>query len=191
MWLMIDAINNGYVEFSAMIYGGHPGCSWSGLLEEAHFFAIGHFNSLGRSVIFKLTLIKCPHFCAVIHENNYSQRLHMDSAVAEFLGVHECSYFQETDFPNFYFRKREFNPMLCFFSGWSKDECVSTKMSSLSLNKHVSAYITKWGANIIKYVSTIGNQIRAPWSESLSLNNEVNNCPCVCVCVVRLIYEFL
>ncbi len=25
--------------------------------------------------------------------------------------------------------------------------------------------------------------IRAPWSESLSLNNEVNNCLCVCVCV--------
>jgi hypothetical protein len=23
------------------------------------------------------------------------------------------------------------------------------------------------------------NQIRAPWSESLSLNNEVNNCPFV------------
>ncbi len=25
--------------------------------------------------------------------------------------------------------------------------------------------------------------IRAPWSESLSLNNELNNCPCVCVFV--------
>jgi hypothetical protein len=25
MWLMIDAIDNGYVEFRAMIYGGHPG----------------------------------------------------------------------------------------------------------------------------------------------------------------------
>jgi hypothetical protein len=81
-------INNGYVEFRAMIYGGHPGRYWSGLLEEAHFLAIGHFNSLGCSVIFKLTLIKSPHFCAVIHENNYSQRLHvMDSAVAGFLGV--------------------------------------------------------------------------------------------------------
>jgi len=35
----------------------------------------------------------------------------------------------------------------------------------------------------------IDTSIRAPWSESLSLNNEVNNCPsvcvCVCVCVVR------
>jgi len=38
--------------------------------EEAHFLAINHFISLGRSVIFKLTLIKSPHFCAVIHENN-------------------------------------------------------------------------------------------------------------------------
>jgi hypothetical protein len=69
-------INNGYVEFRAMIYGGHPGRYWSGLLEEAHFLAVGHFNSLGCSVIFKLTLIKSTHFCAVIHENNYSQRLH-------------------------------------------------------------------------------------------------------------------
>ena len=25
MWLMIHAIDNGYLEFRAMIYGGHPG----------------------------------------------------------------------------------------------------------------------------------------------------------------------
>jgi hypothetical protein len=82
MWLMIHAIDNGYLEFRAMIYGGHPGRYWSGLLVEAHFWAIGHFNSLDRLVNFKLTLIKSPHFCAVIHGNNYSQRLHMDYAVA-------------------------------------------------------------------------------------------------------------
>ena len=111
---MIDAINNGYVEFRAMIYGGYPGRYWSGLLEEAHFLAIGHFNSLRRTMIFKLTLIKSPHFCAVIHENNYSQRLHMDSAVAEFVGVLECSYFRDTDFPKFHFRYGDFNPMLHF-----------------------------------------------------------------------------
>ena len=159
MWLMIDAINNGYVEFRAMIYGGHPGCYWSGLLEEAHFLAIGHFNSLGRSVIFKLTLIKSPHFCAVIHGYDLSQRLHMDSAVAEFLSVYECSYFRDTDFPKYHFRRGGFNPMLHVFGEWSKDEPVSTKLSSLSLNNHVSAYITKWNAYIIEYVSTIGNQI--------------------------------
>jgi hypothetical protein len=163
MWLMIDAIDNGFVEFRAMIYGGHPGCYWSGLLEEAHFFAIGHFNSLGRSVIFKLTLIKSPHFCAVIHENNnYSQRLLMDSAVAGFLGVHECSYFRDTDFPKYHFRKGDFNPMLQFFGEWSKDERISTKMSSLSMDNvpsYVSSYFTKWSANIIEYLSTIGNQI--------------------------------
>ena len=120
MWLMIDAIDNGFVEFRAMIYGGHPGRYWSGLLEEAHFFAIGHFNSLGRSVIFKLTLIKSPHFCAVIHENNYSQRLQMDSAIAEFLGVNECSYFRDTDFPKYHFRKGDFNPMLQFLVNGQK-----------------------------------------------------------------------
>ncbi len=162
MWLLIDAIDNGFVEFRAMIYGGHPGRYWNGLLEEAHFFAIGHFNSLGRSVIFKLTLIKSPHFCAVIHENNYSQRLHMDSAVTEFLGVHECSYFRDTEFLNYHFRKGDFNPMLHFFGELSKDECISRKMSSLSMDNvpsYVSSYFTKWSANIIEHVSTIGNQM--------------------------------
>ena len=155
-------INNGYVEFRAMIYGGHPGRYWSGLLEEAHFLAIGHFNSLGCSVIFKLTLIKSPHFCAVIHENNYSQRLHMDSAVAEFLSVYECNYFRDTDFPKYHFSQGGFNPMLHFFSEWTEDERVRTKMSSLSMDNvpdYVSLYFTKWSANIIEYVSTIGNQI--------------------------------
>ena len=108
MWVMIDAINSGYVEFRAMIYGGHPGRYWSGLLKEAHFLAIDHFRKLGRLMNFKLTLIKSPHFCAVIHENNYSQRLHMDSAVAEFLGFYECSYFRETDFPVQYFQTTDF-----------------------------------------------------------------------------------
>ena len=84
-----------------MIYGGHPGRYWSGLLEEAHFWAIGHFNSLGRLVNFKLTLIKSPHFCAVIHGYDYSQWLKMESLVAEFVGVDECSYFWETDFPRY------------------------------------------------------------------------------------------
>jgi len=121
MWVMIDAINNGYVEFKAMIYGGHPCRYWSGLLEEAHFLAIGHFNSLGHSMNFKPTLIKSPHFCAVIHRNNYSQWLHMDSAVVEFLGVYECSYFSETDFPRYHFQGGS-NPihvsiMLDFFGG--------------------------------------------------------------------------
>jgi hypothetical protein len=108
MWVMIDAINSGYVEFRAMIYGEHPGCYWSGLLEEAHFLAIDHFRKLGRSVNFKLTLIKSPHFCAVIQGNNYNQRVHMDSSVAEFLGVYKCSYFGETDFSMCYFQTTDF-----------------------------------------------------------------------------------
>jgi hypothetical protein len=124
--------------------------------------AIGHFNSLGRSVIFKLTLIKSPHFCAVIHGYNLKERLLMDSAVAKFVGVDECSYFRDTDFPKFHFHKGDFNPMLHFFGEWSKDERVSTKMSSLSMENvpsYVSSYFTRWSANIIEYVSTIGNQI--------------------------------
>ncbi len=146
MWLMIDAIENGYVEFRAMIYGGHPGRYWSGILEEAHFLAIGHFNCLGHSVDFKLTLIESPHFCAVIHENNYSQLLHMDSAVAEFLGVYECNYFRDTDFPKYHFRQGGFNPMLHFFGVWSKDECVSTKMCQWTLYPTMSLLICQSGA---------------------------------------------
>ena len=95
MWVMIDAIDNGYVEFRAMIYGGHPGRYWSGLLKGAHFLAIGHFSILGRSVNFKLTLIKSPHFCALIHRKDYGQWLKMDTAVAELVGVDECSSFEK------------------------------------------------------------------------------------------------
>ena len=64
-WLMIDAIDNGYVEFRAMIYGVNPGRYWIDILTMAHGWAVDYFNSRGRSVIFKLTLIKSPHFCAV------------------------------------------------------------------------------------------------------------------------------
>ena len=85
----------------------------------------------------------------------------MDCAVAEFLGVYECSYFRDTDFPRNHFRQGESNPMLQlqFSSECIEDERVSTKLSSLSMNNYVSAYFTKWNAHIIKYVSSIGNQI--------------------------------
>ena len=52
--------------------------------------------------------------------------------------------------------------MLHFFGEWIEDELVSTKMRSLSMDNvpdKVSSYFTKWSANIIEYVSTIGNQI--------------------------------
>jgi hypothetical protein len=52
--------------------------------------------------------------------------------------------------------------MLHFFNEWTEDERVRTKMSSLSMDNvpdYVSLYFTKWSANIIEYVSTIGNQI--------------------------------
>ena len=63
---------------------------------------------IGRSPVslttianFKLTLIKSPHFPAVIHGYDCSQWLKMESVVAEFVGVDECSYFWETDFPRY------------------------------------------------------------------------------------------
>ncbi len=42
-----------------------------------------------KSYILSMSIIKSPHFCAVIHRNDYSQQLLMDSAVAEFVGVDE------------------------------------------------------------------------------------------------------
>ena len=50
MWVLIDNIDNGNGGFIAMMYGGHPGHYWSGLLEKAHYMAIGHFSSHDRSV---------------------------------------------------------------------------------------------------------------------------------------------
>ena len=89
-----------------------------------------------------------------------------EGATAHQLGVIECSYFRDTDFPQLHFSKKfrigDFNLMLQFFGEWSKDERISTKMSSLSMDNvpsYVSSYFTKWSANIIEYVSTIGNQI--------------------------------
>jgi hypothetical protein len=52
--------------------------------------------------------------------------------------------------------------MLRFFGEWSKDERVSTKMSSLSMDNvpsYISSCFTKWSTDIIKHGSTIGNQI--------------------------------
>jgi hypothetical protein len=86
MWLMIDAICNGYLEFRAMIYGANPGRYWIDILTMAHGWAIDCCNSQGSSVIFKLTLIKSTHFCAVNRGCVISERLSMDLAVTEFLG---------------------------------------------------------------------------------------------------------
>jgi len=96
---MIDAIDNGYVEFRAMIYGVNPGRYWIDIPTMAHGWAVDYFNSWGRSVIFTLTLIKSPHFCAVNRGCALGQRLSMDSAVTEFLGVEKkCTYSAVTEF---------------------------------------------------------------------------------------------
>jgi hypothetical protein len=87
MWLMIDAICSGYLEFRAMIYGVNPGRYWIDILTMAHCWAIDYFLGLHRSVNFKLTLIKSPHVCAVNRGCALSQRLSMDLAVTKFLGV--------------------------------------------------------------------------------------------------------
>jgi len=48
MWLMIDAICNGYLEFRAMIYGVNPGRYWIDILTMAHGWAIDCCNCQGR-----------------------------------------------------------------------------------------------------------------------------------------------
>jgi hypothetical protein len=94
MWVMIDAYNNRYSEFRAMVYGKHPINYWTKILQDAHAIIIE-----SRKSEFMLNVIHCPHFFSVIHENcSFSQKQHMDSAVAEFVGANVCSYFSETDF---------------------------------------------------------------------------------------------
>ena len=87
MWLMIDAIYSGYLEFRAMIYGVNPGRYWIDILTMTHCWAIDYLLRLHHSVNFRLTLIKSPHFCAVNRGCALSQQLRMDSAVTELLGV--------------------------------------------------------------------------------------------------------
>jgi hypothetical protein len=143
-----------------MIYGANPGRYWIDILTMAHGWAIDCCNCRGRSVIFKLTLIKSPHFCAVNRGCALSQRLSMDSAVTEFLGVKKkCTYFQDTEFTQLHFGSGESNPMLDFFSEWTPEDRVTTKLSSITLSKFLTTYLSNWNGEIIKYLNSIGNQI--------------------------------
>ena len=160
MWLMIDAICSGYLEFRAMIYGVNPGRYWIDILTMAHGWAIDCCNSQGSSVIFKLTLIKSPHFCAVNRGCALGKRLSMDSAVTEFLGVEKkCTYFQDTDFTKLHSGRGNSNPMLDFFGEWTPEDRVITKLSSITLSKFLTTYLSNWNGEIIKYLNSIGNQI--------------------------------
>jgi hypothetical protein len=163
MWLTIDAICSGYLEFRAMIYGVNPGRYWIDILTMAHCWAIDYFLGLHRNVNFKLTLINSPHFCAVNRGCALSQRLSMDSAVTKFLGVEKkCTYYQDTDFHKLHFGSGEFNPMLDFFHEWTPEDRVTTKLSSITLSEFLTAYLSKWNGEIIKYLNSIGNQIISP-----------------------------
>ena len=111
-------------------------------------------------MIFKLTLIKSPHFCAVNRGCALGQRLSMESAVTKFLGVEKkCTYFQDTEFTKLHFGSGESNPMLDFFSEWTPEDRVTTKLSSITLSKFLTTYLSNWNGEIIKYLNSIGNQI--------------------------------
>jgi hypothetical protein len=87
----------------------------------------------------------------------------MDSAVTEFLGVEKnCTYFQDTDFTQLHFGRGESNPMLDFFGEWTREDRVTTKLSSITLSKFLTAYLSNWNGEIIKYLNSIGNQIISP-----------------------------
>jgi uncharacterized protein YlxP (DUF503 family) len=87
----------------------------------------------------------------------------MDSAVTEFLGVEKkCTYFQDTDFTQLHFGRSESNPMLDFFGEWTPEDRVTTKLSSITLSKFLTAYLSNWNGEIIKYLNSIGNQIISP-----------------------------
>jgi hypothetical protein len=154
MWVMIDAIENGFEEFRAMIYGDHPSCYWSGLLEEAHSLAINHFSKRDRSVNFNLTLIKSPHFCSIIHEYNFSQRLHMDSAVAEFLGVNKCSYFCNFETTT----SRDFiNYIRSLYRDLGKDTRLMTlPQDGTTLRNSMIVYFTTYKDDILQSAKSTG-----------------------------------
>jgi hypothetical protein len=52
--------------------------------------------------------------------------------------------------------------MLDFFGEWTPEDRVTTKLSSITLSKFLTAYLSNWNGEIIKYLNSIGNQIISP-----------------------------
>ena len=52
--------------------------------------------------------------------------------------------------------------MLEFFHEWTPEDRVTTKLSSITLIEFLTAYLSKWNGEIIKYLNSIGNQIISP-----------------------------
>jgi len=87
----------------------------------------------------------------------------MDSAVTKFLGVEKkCTYFQDADFTKLHFSRGDNNPMLEFFHERTTEDRDITKLSSVTLSEYLTAYLSKWNGEIIKYLNSIGNQIISP-----------------------------
>ena len=81
---------------------------------------------------------------------------------------------------------RRFRNYQHIISGKKDGILLNTGEFSLSLGTYATIPKAPRGKAIdrlpAKYLNIVHVDIRAPWSESLSLNNEVNNCTCVCVC---------
>ena len=75
----------------------------------------------------------------------------MDSAIADFGGKDECSYFQNTEFNTFQPEGCHMPVaiMIQFFKSWSNDECSITKLSCLN---DVPDYVM-WQPEIAKYAN--------------------------------------
>ena len=51
---------------------------------------------------------------------------------------------------------------LIFFGEWTPEDRVITKLSSITLSKFLTAYLSNWNGEIIKYLNSIGNKIISP-----------------------------
>jgi hypothetical protein len=87
----------------------------------------------------------------------------MDLAVTEFLGVEKkCTYFQDADFTKLHFDRGD-NPMIEFFREWTCEDRVITKLSSITLSKFLTTFLSNWNDEIIKYLNKRGDQINSTY----------------------------
>ncbi len=53
--------------------------------------------------------------------------------------------------------------MLDFFCEWTPEDCVITKLSSITLSKFLTTYLSNWNVKIIKYLNKRGDQINSTY----------------------------
>ena len=132
---------------------------------------------------FNLTIIYSPHFCSVIHENcSYDQKRHMDSAVAEFVGALDCTYFCDTDF-SIYHRgmKHEVNNVFVdFYRGFGRRSSQGVHFTQLQLSISLSGQQRRLAPRVERQNDNSSQPIGAPLTRSRSAGADVPGQPSLC-----------